>query len=307
MKVSVILPTYNRAHMITEAIDSVLSQTFEDFELIVVDNYSTDNTESVVKSYRDNRIRYFKHRNHGLVSVSRNYGIEKSSGEYIAFLDDDDLWLPEKLEKQLKILDSNKELGLVYSDYYFIESNGNLIGETCFRSLKPFRGNVFNELMVGNFIPQLTVLVRREVLDMVGGFNLRYKIAQDYDLWLRIAEQYPLDFTEEPLAKYRTHGGNISRNQELAVGEQIQLVEYWLVKKGDLKREFRRKAKQEQAIRHAWLLLYYFRNHENRKTVSECLNLIKLLPYSLVLIPKGSAKLGRVLCKSPAKMAQFWR
>jgi len=304
MKVSVILPTYNRSRMISEAIDSVLNQTFKDFELIVVDNYSTDNTESAVQSYRDKRIRYYKNHNHGLVSVSRNYGIEKSGGEYIAFLDDDDLWLPEKLEKQLILLDSNKELGLVYSDYYNMDSNGNLIGEPCFRSLKPFRGNVFNELIVVNFVPQLTVLIRREALDVVGGFNLKYRIAQDYDLWLRIAERYLIDFTEEPLAKYRIHGGNVSGNQRLSISENIQVVDYWLKKKRDIDRQFRKKAKQEQAIRHTWLLLYYFRNHENRKTLSSCLNLIKLLPNSLVLIPVGSAKLGRIMCKSTAKTAR---
>ncbi len=89
--------------------------------------------------------------------------------------------------------------------------------------------------------------------------------------------------------------------------EVIQIIEYWLKKKGDIERQFRRKAKQEQAICHAWLLLYYFRNHENWKTVSECMKLIKLFPYSLVLIPRGSAMLGHVLCKYTAKMAKFWR
>jgi len=304
MKVSVIVPTYNRANLIGEAIDSVLSQTFGDFELIVVDNYSTDNTESVVKSYLDKRIRYYKNHNHGLVSVSRNFGIEKSGGEYIAFLDDDDLWLPQKLEKQLLLMDSHRELGLVYSDRHSIDSNGNLVGETCFRSVKPFRGHVFNELIVVNFIPQLTVLVRRQVLDMVGAFNLKYKIAQDYDLWLRIAVRYPIDFTEEPLAEYRIHGGSISGDHRLSIYENIQVVDYWLKKKGAVQHMFRRKAKQEQAIRHAGLLSHFFSSHKYNKTIGECRKLISLLPESLVLIPVGSAKLGRVLRKSTAKTAQ---
>ena len=205
MKVSIILPTYNRASMLNKAIDSTLNQTFKDFELIIVDNYSTDNTESVVKSYDDKRISYFKNQNNGLVSINRNYGIQKSCGEYIAFLDDDDLWLPEKLEKQVKLLDSNKKLGLVYSRSYVIDDRGNPAKPTYFRGIKLRRGHVFNELLVSNFIPQLTVLTRRDALDKVGKFDLQYKIAQDYDLWLRIANHYTVDFIDQPLAKYRFH------------------------------------------------------------------------------------------------------
>ena len=92
MKVSVVVTTYNRAHIVTEAIESILNQTFGDFELIIVDNYSNDNTEEVIKSYKDERIKYFKNRNNGIIAVNRNYGISKAQGEYIAFCDDDDLW-----------------------------------------------------------------------------------------------------------------------------------------------------------------------------------------------------------------------
>ena len=194
MKVSVIIPTYNRARLLTQAVDSVLNQTFKDYELIIVDNYSSDNTESVVKSYDDERIRYFKNQNHGLIGVNRNYGIQKSQGEYISFLDDDDLWLPGKLEKQVELLDSNPELGLVYSDINIIGSNGNVLKDTYFHNVKPFRGNVFNELLVANFISNLTVMVRKEALNKVGMFDLKYIIAQDYDLWLRIARDYTIDF-----------------------------------------------------------------------------------------------------------------
>ncbi len=303
MKVSVIMPTYNRAHMIIEAIDSVLGQTFEDFELIVVDNYSSDNTESVIKSYRDKRIKYYKYHNHGRVSASRNYGIKKSSGEYIAFLDDDDLWMPEKLEKQVRLLNSNRELGLVYSDRYFIKNGQTVIIEQPFGGLKPFRGNVFNEILGVCVIPTLTVMVRREVLDRVGLFNLDYIISQDYDLWLRIAEYYPIDFTEEPLAKYRIHGDNFSRSPELGIGESIRVVDYWLEKRNDLESKFLRKAKQEQAIRYAWLLLYSFKNRQKKKIADGCVNLIKLFPYSLILIPR----LGRFLWKFTVKIVRFKR
>lgn len=295
MKVSVIVLTYNRAHMVTETIDSVLNQTFKDFELIVVDNESTDNTEEVIKSFTDERIRYFKHQNNGLIGVNRNYGISKANGEYIAFCDDDDLWMPEKLERQVKLLDLDKELGLVYSDSYIMDENGNLERHSLRSSSRLLRGNVFDKLFQSNFIPMLTVMIRREVLSKVGGFEPKYIIALDYDLWLRIAEHYLIDFIEEPLAKYRIHSGSVSRNRELAVNEGFQLTEYWLEKKANLERGFRGKAKQKQANLHISLMVYYFRNRQNRKAVSESINLIKLFPYSLVLVPMVIAKLRRVL------------
>jgi len=295
LKVSIIVPTYNRAHLVTETIDSILAQTVKDFELIVVDNESTDNTEEVIKSYTDRRIRYFQHQNNGLVAVNRNYGISKANGEYIAFCDDDDLWMPEKLERQVKLLDLNKELGLVYSDSYIMDENGDLERDTLFSNSRPLRGNVFDKLFQSNCIPTLTVMIRREVLSKVGGFDPKYIIAQDYDLWLRIAEHYPIDFTEEPLAKYRIHGGSISRNWELAINEVFQLTEYWLEKKANLERGFRGKAKQKQANLHISLMVCYFRNHQNQKAISESMNLIRLFPYSLVLVPMVIAKLRRVL------------
>ncbi len=285
MKVSVIIPTYNRAHMITEAIDSVLNQTFKDFELIIVDNYSSDNTESVVKSYADERIRYFKNQNNGLVSINRNYGIQKSGGEYTAFLDDDDLWLPEKLEKQVELLDSSKELGLVYSDSYVVDSNGDLRENTFFYDMKPFRGNAFNELLQGNFIPTLTVAIRREVLDKVGVFNPGYKICQDYDLWLRIAEYYPIDFIEQPLAKYRVHSeGGSRKNAILSYQEVLQITEYWLKRTPGLKRELGGKIRRKKAQIYRAMVLtaisHIYRN-KNAKSTREFGSLVKYL-----LLPK---------------------
>lgn len=232
MKVSVTVLTYNRARLVTEAIDSILNQTFRDFEVIVVDNYSSDNTESVVRSYTDERIRYFKNQNDGFIGVNRNYSIEKSRGEYIAFLDDDDLWLPEKLEKQIELLDSDRRLGLVYSDIFIMDSNGDFRKHPYSHSIEPLRGYVFNQLLQANFIPMPAVVVRGEVLDKVGGFNPKYKICLDYDLWLRIARSYPIDYVEQPLATFRVHsGGGLQANLALAYREKLQITEYWLKKK----------------------------------------------------------------------------
>ena len=286
-KVSIIVPTYNRAHMVTETIDSILAQTFKDFELIVVDNESADNTEEVIKSYPDQRIRYFKHQNNGVVAVNRNYGIGKAQGQYIAFCDDDDLWLPEKLERQVELLDSNKELGLVYSDCYVIDSSGDLRKGTYFVSRKPVRGNAFGELFQHNLIPLSTAIVRREVLDRVEGFNPGYKICQDYDLWLRIAERYPIDFVEQPLAKFRVHSGSIyQKHTALAYRENLQIMNYWLNRNPDLKRELGGKIRRKKALlcRAAFLVAisHVYRN-KNMKSMREFGNLVKYL-----LLPRHS-------------------
>jgi len=262
--------------MLKEAIDSILNQTFKHFELIIVDNFSSDSTELVIKSYNDKRIRYFKNENHGLIGINRNYGIRKSQCEYIAFLDDDDLWLSEKLEKQFELLDSNKELALVYSDSYMIDSNGNLKNTIySYSSLKPFRGNVFNELLFTNFIPNLTVMIRKDVLNEVGLFDPKYRIALDYDLWLKIAECYPIDFIEQPLAKYRIHGERLSRNSELSLVEELQIMEYWLNKKPDLKRELRGKLKLKRKRLYCKLAIQHLKKCEIKETVRDFIRLVK--------------------------------
>jgi len=261
--------------MLTEAIDSVLNQTFKDFELIVVDNYSSDDTESVVKSY-DKQIRYFKNQNNGFIGVNRNYGISKSGGEYIAFLDDDDLWLPEKLEKQVELLDSNKELGLVYSDSYIIDGNGDLREHTFFYGMKPFRGDAFNKLFQFNFIPMLTAIIRREVLDKTGMFSTRYKIALDYDLWLRIAEYYPVDFIERPLAKYRVHSeSGYQENTILTYQEILQIIDYWLNRNPELKKELGHLVRLRKGFTYCRASVYYLCRHKNRKAVKQLIDFIK--------------------------------
>src|SRR4030043_97742 len=278
MKVSVIIPTYNRAQTLAEAIDSVLSQTFKDFELIVVDNYSTDATESVVNAYTDRRIRYFKNQNNGLVSINRNFGIEKSHGEYIAFLDDDDLWLPEKIARQVPLLDSNTELGLVYTDCYIIDVSGTAREKTYFASTKPIRGSVLSELLRNNSVPLSTVISKREVLDKVGVFNPAYRIAQDYDLWLRIAQYYPIDFIEQPLVKYRLHRESVSmKNHLLNYKEDLQIRGNWLKKNPDLKKELGGRCK---AVKYWSIFLgtlgNIFRN-KSLKSIKESAGLVKYM------------------------------
>lgn len=224
--VSVIIPTYNRALLLQKAIQSVLDQTFQDFEIIVVNNYSEDNTIEVVKSFKDERIKIINIRNNGIIAKSRNRGLEESRGNYIAFLDSDDMWLPEKLELQVGYLREHPQYYLVYSNAWYIVSG---IGE---RNLKPQtsnldtwiqkgllikpgtlrQGNVFKPFVNGNFfMPQLTVLMKREVFETVGFFteNPSAIAAEDYEYWLRVTLRYKIGFVDKPLALYREHSDSL--------------------------------------------------------------------------------------------------
>ena len=222
MKVSVMVLTFNRSKLLKETIDSILNQTFKDFEIIVVDNYSTDNTEEVVKSYNDNRIKYFKNKNYGLLAINRNFAIEQSSGEYIASCDDDDLWFPKKLEKQLAEFEKDESIGLVCSNGFYLYKNGKK------RKIFSSRDRYFSfkKLLKINKIMCCSVLIKKSVFDDVGIFdedNPKIFTAEDYEMWLRIAKKYKMRYIGEPLIKYRIHDDNL-KNEHL-FGEKILKVD----------------------------------------------------------------------------------
>jgi glycosyltransferase involved in cell wall biosynthesis len=207
--VSVNLCCYNGEKYLEEALQSVLLQTYKDWELVVVNDGSTDSTERIIKSHMaaGKPIVYHYQENAGLGSA-RNKALQLSSGRYIALIDQDDMWLPEKLEKQVRAFEVDRSLGLVYSDTYFIDQDGKELG-TAFKRSPPPAGDPFVGLLTHrNFMPCLTVLVRREAAQDVRGFNEKLKYVEDYDLFLRIALKYKVSCIPEPLAKYRIHAGN---------------------------------------------------------------------------------------------------
>lgn len=282
--VSVIMNCHNCSKYLPQALDSVYQQTFKDYEIIFWDNMSTDSSGEIALSYGE-PLRYFRGEEFLPLGAARNAAIEKAEGRYIAFLDCDDIWLPEKLEKQVALLESNRELGLVYSDSYMIDSSGNLRENTFFNDMKPVRGNAFNKLLQDNFIPMLTVVIRREALDRAGVFNPKYEIAEEYDLWLRIAKYYPVDFIEQPLAQYRVHSESGSqRNSLLVCQEVLQIIEYWLNRNPELKGELGGKIKRRKANLYYSMVLavasHVYRDR-NTKSIKELGSLAKYL-----LLPK---------------------
>ncbi len=210
--VSVITPTYNRANFLKKSIQSVLRQTFGDFEIIVINNYSDDNTLEVVNSFNDDRIKIINFKNEGIIAKSRNQGIMNSSGRYIAFLDDDDLWCPDKLELQVKYLESNPDFGLVYSNALIIDEHDNRKG-LLINPKQAKTGSVFLNLLTDTFIPALTVLMRRGIVETNGLFNEEpcMRAAEDYEYWLRASLKFDFGYIDKPLALYRVHSGGASK------------------------------------------------------------------------------------------------
>jgi glycosyltransferase involved in cell wall biosynthesis len=211
--ISVIIPTYNRANLIEKAIKSVLKQTYQDFEIIIVDDGSTDNTEEIIRGFKDKRVKYIKKykMNRG-ISVARNIGIKIARGKYIAFLDSDDEWFPEKLNKQIKILqDGSPELGVVYSISCYIDESGKNINKL--RNSKKVEGYIYEDLLGKNYVgTPSTVLIRKECFHQVGLFDDLLNAQEDWDMWIRIAKYYRFALIKIPLVKYRLHSNQLSKN-----------------------------------------------------------------------------------------------
>ena len=209
--VSAIIPTYNRAEFVVEAVDSVLNQTYEDIETIVIDDGSTDNTREVLKEYGE-RITYV-YQKRAERSKARNEGFRHSMGNYVAFLDSDDAWASEKIKQQVQVLNENPEVGIVYTDVQFIDTSGNpYIGELCWDT--PQRQVLYEDLMTHNVITGSlsSVIISRNALDRVGLFDESMNICEDLDLYRRIARHYGFFKIDVPLVKVRIHEDNTQRN-----------------------------------------------------------------------------------------------
>lgn len=220
-KVTVVIPAYNAMKYLPETIDNLLQQTLEDFEAIVVNDGSSDETEEWVSQITDPRIKLVSQENQGL-SGARNTGIAHASCEYIAFLDADDLWEPTKLEKQVKCLDENPEVGLVYTWVALMDESSQPTGRT-FKS--DAEGYVWKQLIESNIVGCGSVaMVRRQCFEQCGVFdrNLR-SFVEDWDMWLRLAPHYPFKVVKEPLVYYRQVSNSASRNWE-AMEQSFRLV-----------------------------------------------------------------------------------
>ena len=238
--VSVIIPVYNSERYISEAVESVLNQTYRNLQVIVINDGSTDGTERALEPYMDH-INYFFQENRG-VAAARNVGIRSSRGRYIAFLDSDDIWMPEKLENQVSYMIGHPEFKFLYSDYVYFNDDNLDVKDSIplYKNAKP-AGCIFHNLvMSSHFLHTSTVLAKREIIEEVGGFDERFRLGEDYELWLRISAIYDIGYVEGVFSGYRRHPGSLTANNyNQEVPWEIRAIEKNLKANPDKARELK--------------------------------------------------------------------
>lgn len=208
--ISVLMCTYNRENFLRKSIDSVLAQTYKDFEFIIVDDGSTDASKEVIESYDDKRIKYIPLEQNSFYCFAANYGLKHCEGEYVAFMNSDDIWAPEKLEKQIDFMENHKEYGVCFTSVSLIDNQGNDVSDKCSDMKNLFATNFETQkewieffLYHGNALCHPSALIRKSILDKVGDFHLLFCQLGDYDLWIRIATEAPIYVLQEHLIKFR--------------------------------------------------------------------------------------------------------
>ena len=238
MNISVVIPSYNRIEFLKRSIDSVINQTKKPFEIIVVDDGSTDGTETMIKSDYD-FVKFIKQKNKG-VSAARNIGIKVSIGEWICFLDSDDEWKKDKLEKQINAMKSNPGYKFFHSNEIWIK-NGLRINQK--KKHKKYGGDIFDKCLDMCRISPSSVMIDKTVFDEVGNFNENLVVCEDYELWLRICDKYRVFFIDEPLIiKYGGHQGQLSYSIKSIENHRIKALEYLILE--NLNRKNKRHAIQ---------------------------------------------------------------
>ena len=292
--VSVIMPTYKRPYVVlARAVKSVLGQTHSELELIIIDDSPKEDpnrteVEFEIKKNEDVRVKYIQHEYNQGACKARNTGIEKAKGEFIAFLDDDDEWLPNKLELQLKKF-KDPEVGLVYCHSFTIVLEDNIEVDKKIRS-KSRAGWVSDSLIVENFIGSTSfVLLRKQVLDDCGFFNVEIRSAQDYELWMRISKKYKVDFVGAPLVNYYVHSGErISTN----VSNKIQGLESF----NELNIECLKMYPKVLSIRKLKIIPYYAVRDGGKVAFLKWIEAVKIYPWHINAF-KSIVKLILILLK----------
>jgi glycosyltransferase involved in cell wall biosynthesis len=231
-RVSVIIPSYNCDRYLKRAIDSASAQTYKDYEILVVDDGSTDDTKDVAMQY-GRKVTYLYQQNRG-VSAARNHAISKASGELLAYLDADDMWYPEKLERQVAFLDAHQECGMVHSEMSVINEQDEVLHVRFYEETKRSvpQGYCVQQLLMRCHIQTLTVVERRSSFDRVGGFDDRLPIVQDYLHWTMIAaEGQAVGYLAEPLGKYRWRTGSLIGNYPRLLEDYVRIYDILLHEK----------------------------------------------------------------------------
>ncbi len=280
--VSVIMNCRNSREYLREALDSVYGQTFKDWEIVFWDNLSSDGSGEIARGYRG-PLRYFRGDTLLPLGAARNAAIAEARGKYIAFLDCDDIWAPEKLKCQVALLERGS--ALVYADCNLIDASGAVRQDSYWTASRPARGRALNELLEINFIPMPTVVVSREALHQVGPFQPGYEMAEEYELWLRIAARYPIDYVAAPLASYRVYDQSASgRNAARLYREVIEILGRWRVEAAGSGADTAA-IKYRQARLYLALIKQHLKDSQFAGIFGEAAGYLKLFPQNLEILP----------------------
>jgi glycosyltransferase involved in cell wall biosynthesis len=228
--VSVIIPVYNGERYLAETIESVIAQTEMNWELIAVNDGSTDNSLTILEEYIKKipeRIKVITVENRG-VSSARNTAVAAARGTYVAFLDQDDLWAPQKLQRQIEMFSRDKNLGISYTNTTIINENGSVIRENVQKFSVKHRGKIFEYLMFENFIGISSVMLPKELYIGIGGFDPRFSLAEDYDFLLKVTQESSVNYIDEPLLLYREHDESGTHKKiDRLINEALSISNHW--------------------------------------------------------------------------------
>jgi glycosyltransferase involved in cell wall biosynthesis len=251
--VSVIIPAYNKAEFTAKTVESVLAQTYDNIETIVVDDGSTDGTRERLGGY-ESRIKYLYKENGGACSA-RNAGIREARGEYLAFLDHDDLYCPEKIERSIEFLESDPGAGFVHTAADFIDDKGEKVG-TFVSPGSGYGKDIFGKLLLGNFICNSTVVARRSCVEKTGPFDETMFYPADWDMWIRLARYFKAGYIDEPLTGHRGPDTYIKRNyRDSMIDEELKVLQKAFISAPYLDKGIRRSAISNVYYRYGTYLL----------------------------------------------------
>lgn len=283
--VAVIMNCLNCAKYLGEALDSVFSQTYKDWEIIFWDNASIDNSAEIAKKYGE-KVKYFRSDKTHPLGEARNLAVERATGEYIAFLDCDDIWLSEKLEKQIPIFNNDPKIGLVFSDAIYFNEKGRVF--QLYGKKKPPENYIFRQLLKQNFLCLSTVIIKKEtLLGLRDWFDKRFNYIEDRDLFMRIAHDWKLSYVDDALTKYRMHKESwTSRYCFLSYEEEELMVKKFLDLYPDLMKEYGNEVKTMQTKIGCKKFVSYWENGDDKRARQYLWPFIKsdkklLLPYIL--------------------------
>lgn len=280
--VSILLTCYNHRRYLPACVEGIRAQTFTDYEIIALDDGSTDGTREWLREHCSDWKLVFHERNLGTYG-SLNEGLRRATGEFVAVLNDDDVWRPRKLERQLELMREEPGVGLVHTNGHFIDAEGRpLQGEPLGWSFPRIRsGDILLDLVYANKIIASAALVRKECFDVLGGFDPSYYGSGDWEMWLRIAERYLVGYVDEPLTLYRWHGENASFNLEKVWRDDERLRE-WIRERAAFWTHCDPK-KLRRALAHNWACLGTLRALDGRPREARraYLESLRLAPWRL--------------------------